>query len=111
MSETKARNAVIRCIKRVVVPRMWESGYVDHNEPHGHVMLWCPKKPKKFSTNEKLREVIAITKTGISDDAEGGGMTTHDMSTLPVADLANVLEWLLSIDFNAVSRCSPGIRK
>lgn len=103
MSETKTRNAIWRCIQRLLRPRMWESGYVCDKEPSGHIMLWSPRVTKLFARNTQITSVWAIGKDWLSDDALGGGMVTHSFRSVPVEDLANILEWLISVDIDAVA--------
>lgn len=104
MSDIKVRNAIWRCIQRRIASKLWESGYVDGSEPHGHLMLWSPTKPKAFSKNEVITQLWAIGKDWIADNTAGGGMATVNVRRIPVSDLANVLEWLLSIDIDAKAR-------
>jgi hypothetical protein len=59
-------------------------------------MLWTPERPKKFGNNTELTCLNAIGLGWISDGGYGGGLSTIDMNDIPLADLANVLEWLLN---------------
>lgn len=106
MSDIKARNAIIRCIQRLMVQRLWPSGYVDDKEPGGHLLLWSPKKAKAFRQNTVITRLWALGHDWIADDAYGGGMVSTHMRHIPIADLANILEWLLSIDIDAVAHRS-----
>ena len=102
MSDVKARNAVIRCIARVVKPHLYPSGYVDGSEPDGHLQLWSPQKAKAFSKNTTITSLYAVGKDWIADDAHSGGMVSTQMRHIPIEDLANILEWLLSVDLEAI---------
>jgi hypothetical protein len=101
MSEAKVRNAIIRCIRRRVEPHMWPSGYVDAKEPGGYLMLWSPATQKAFRRNKEITDVWAVGRDWVCSDAYGGGMVRHSLRKIPLADLTNILEWLLQIDLDA----------
>ncbi len=95
MSERKARNAIIRCIQHIVTPKLRPSGYMDSTEPGGRLLVWCPENSKAFGRNTVITCVKALGRDWISDDGDGHGLCTTAMKDIPLADLANILEWLL----------------
>lgn len=93
MSEVAARNAIIRCIRQIVEPKTWESGYVHDGK---HLRLWCPFRPKVFRGHRVINRIEALGTDWFSNDGYGGGLCTIQFKEAPLHELARVLEWLLT---------------
>lgn len=96
MSDIATRNALIRCIRKLVEPKLWPSGYVDGEEPDGRLKLWVPARTKTFRNNKVIDCVESLGRDWFSNDGYAHGMCTIKFSDAPCHELARLLEWLMT---------------
>lgn len=96
MSDVATRNAIIRCIQKLITPKLWASGYVDESEDGGYLMVWVPARPKTFKNHTVIDCVNVLGRNWFSNDGYAGGLCTTEFRDAPCHELARVLEWLLT---------------
>lgn len=97
------RRRLIREIKTLIDPHLWESGFVERDEKgkkSGHIRLWChmgkDKKPtdKSWNIGGYVADVIyGVTSRAIIVDAQYM-ITTTDFECLPLEDLILLRRWV-----------------
>lgn len=97
-----ARRKVIRELRKLFAPQMWESGYrigpIGNSRP---MKLWAPKgadgKPTvvRFK-GQALTEFWGLSEEGVITDAYGGGCVTQPLASFSLEDLLMLHKWAVN---------------
>jgi hypothetical protein len=100
----KMKRKLIREIKRLIRPLLYDSGYRKALDPKQGILgpsrawkVWRPgdNTPFKLRGGYKLTEFFAFYEDGMITDAYGGGAVFEAYEDFPVEDLHRLRSWVL----------------